>query len=245
MPILNDGSTCEVPESTCVTISDVLNYPSCCDVVGNICCSNEAIQKQLTLAIEQIRVVTGTYWCPIQECRLFNGSGENKLFFTPKSNDPLQSMTSVTIKGCDCPDEIITPTNFDNWLEFGCDDSCSGGIFPCGTANIEVCGSWGHIMPAAIEKAVIYLTLEWSQPGILGLSTTNGLADTVTWDDFSIKYNTGDSAGFNEFSTGYPEIDQLITPYIPTQSQIGFSLIGDNDCEPKCCGKLCKGKCTC
>ena len=106
MTILNDGAACELPPESCITISDVLTYPQCC--TSDLCCSSEVLTANLGKAIEVVEALAQIKICPYTECKVFDGSGDCKLYFTPNTSDKLLSLTSVTSVGCvtDCP--VIT-----------------------------------------------------------------------------------------------------------------------------------------
>jgi len=212
--------------SCCIQVSEVTNFKINGCSVGNVLCNSaEEIQAQLCESFEYIEKITQTSWCPYDECKQFSGSGSYKLFFTPVTTDRLLSITSVNFNNCcdsSCKCEG-TPTNYGTNVEYLC-----GEYFPCGRNNIQICGKWGEELPLNIRKAIILLTLERLQPGITGNEQNTGSVQSVTWSDFAITYDTGNTVeGLTEFAF----INRLIMPFIPTGSQISISAIGDD-----CCG---------
>jgi len=118
--------------------------------------------------------------------------------------------------------------NLGNRLELECDE-----CFPCG--KIEICGTWAsyEIIPENIKEAIILLTLEKAQPGVTGLSGSQGAVESVEWDDFKIDYNNSQIYSDVD-TTGFFEIDRLLNN-IPTSDQIKFSIIENT--QSKCCKK--------
>lgn len=242
MVILCDGA--EIPTNpldTCVSVDTVLDYPTCCSEISSLSCSNAAVQKQLDITVEQIEAITGTQFCPRQACYNFSGDGTKELFFNSRTMDSMVSLTSVVQTDSDGSTTTLTPTAYENVLRF---DNTVNTVFECGKNNIKVCARWGEAMPAAVEKVIVYMTLESLQPGILGLTRNDGLMDTISWEDVSLKYNTSGSSEFNPYSTGFLELDQLLFPHIPTSSSIGFGLVGDSDCDPRDCDPFNKRNCS-
>jgi hypothetical protein len=208
----------------------------CCDLVSDICCDDTTLEMELCLTVEYISALTNTNWCPKQDCKIFDGTGDCKLFFNKRTSEPLQAYDTITIVDCNgCMEYMEDVVNCKHWLE----TKCLEDEFPCGSNNIYVCGWWGHDMPSNIRKAIFMLTLERVQPGITGYAASS-TASQVSWDDFSISYEKYELSG-SPYSTGYLEIDRLIAPFIPSESEIGFFVI-DNKC-PQC--KICKEQCTC
>ncbi len=229
------------PSENCVSVETVLGYPTCCSEISNLSCSAAAVQKQLDITIEQIEAITATQFCPRSACYNFSGDGSKELFFNSRTMDNMVSLTSVVQTNYDGSTSTLTPTAYENVLRF---EKTVDTVFECGDKNIAVCGKWGEPMPAAVEKVIVYMTLENLQPGILGLSRSDGLLDTITWEDVSLKYNTSGTSEFNPFSTGFFELDQLLMPHVPTSSSIGFGLVGDNDCDQRCCDPFNKRNCS-
>jgi hypothetical protein len=229
------------PSENCVSVNTVLGYPTCCSELSTFSCSTEAVQKQLDIVIEQIEAITNTQFCPRSECYIFDGDGSKELFYNSRTMDSMVSLTSVAQTNKDGSTTTLTPTAFENVLRF---PETSDSYFECGKNNITVCAKWGEPMPAAVEKVIVYMTLESLEPGILGLSRSDGLMDTITWEDVSLKYNTSGSSEFNPYSTGFFELDQLLFPHIPTSSSIGFGLVGDNDCDSRKCDPFNKRNCS-
>lgn len=219
---------------SCLTPEDLFNYPRCCNLTNQICCPHEGIQEALDCSIELISRVLGQDFCPVEECRLFDGTGSCKLYM----NCELSELHSVTVKGCEesceckkCEGKPELPCVSGSILEYTCK-----GDFPCGTKNIEVCGIWGSPMPAGIKKAIIFLAMETISPGVLGLNACNGVS-SITWDDFSIRYTDNNNSAF---TTGFLEIDQLLTPYINSDSQLFMGTTSDCACNKDDC-KKCGG----
>ena len=229
------------PSENCISVDTVLGYPTCCSEISNLSCSTAAIQKQLDISIEQIEAITGTQFCPRSACYNFSGDGSKELFFNSRTMDNMVSLTSVVQTNDDGTTTTLTPTAYENVLRL---DPNNSEVFECGKKNIAVCAKWGEAMPAAVEKVIVYMTLENLQPGILGLSRNDGLLETISWEDVSLKYNTSGSSEFNPYSTGFFELDQLLFPHVPTSSSIGFGLVGDSDCDPRDCDPFNKRNCS-
>tara|TARA_R110002167_G_scaffold89203_1_gene240658 strand:- start:35589 stop:36320 length:732 start_codon:yes stop_codon:yes gene_type:complete len=221
-----------IPTEHCVTAATLLAYPTCCSEASQLVCSEAAIQKQLDISIQQVEAITNTQFCPKAACYIFSGDGTKELLFNSQTMENMTSLTSVVQDNGDGTTTALTPTVYENSLRFS---KTSSSVFTCGKNNITVCAQWGEQMPAAVEKVIVYMTLESLQPGILGLSRSDGLMDTITWEDVSLKYNTSGSSQFDPFSTGFFELDQLLFPHVPTSSKIGFGLVGDSDCESRSC----------
>lgn len=233
--------------SDCITPDDVLSFPACCNIADQICCPYEVIENEICCAIDLIEQITCTKICPYEDCKVFNGTGNCKLYFTPVTSEKLIELHSIEENFCDdscgCSCSGLgdqEPENCDNWLEYRCD-----GYFPCGSKNIQICGIWGSFteIPPVLKKIAIQMTLESIQPGITGIETSQGMIDSVTWDDFSINYNTAD-VDVNVPSTGITSIDRQLRSFIPTSSQIKFAVIED-DCGD--CRNInnYKGHCKC
>ena len=239
MTIINDGAACDLPPPyACISIDDVLTYPSCCSFIEGLCCNSTVLENNIIKAIELIEAVSQLSICPYDECKRFDGHGDCKLYFTPETSDKLIELITVKYSSCHPCQTVptIDPENFGTWLEY-CDN-----IFPCGSNNIEICGHWGSFttIPENIKKAVVYLTLELSQPGITGIVSSSGTVDSVTWDDFSITYNTS-GIDLTEITTGFAEIDRMVMAFVPTRSRIKMSII-DKKCKD-CCTRHNKQGC--
>jgi hypothetical protein len=227
---LNDAVVCD---SICINYQDVLDYATCSNIVDQLCCSQSVIEQHIDMAIELVEEITGIKLCPYIDCKKFDGDGSKLLYFNPVTTHRLLSLTEVTLDGC-CENQGLTtseiPQNFSNWLEYKC-----AYTFPCGSKNIQVCGSWGtwEEMPKGLKEAVITLVLERVQPGITGIESSQGMAESVKWDDFSITYNTPDLYS-GEPTTGYLSIDRILKSYIPTKSQIKFA-VPERQCPKGTC----------
>ena len=215
--------------SNCVTTDCVLEYPvNGCPAGDILCIPHEAMATNLLEACEIINQFACFPICPEQECRKFSGNGSCILTFSQK----LSEMTSIETIGCDdCDLDLEDIRVCDNSIEL-----CEG-TFPCGHQNIQICGIWGEgELNPLIKKAIILLTLELSQPGLVGLQSSQGLVDSVTWDDFSVNYNTAD-IDVSIPTTGYPAIDRLVNLVRPTNSTISVYAVGGNcGLHSNCCG---------
>lgn len=215
---------------SCITPEDLFNYPTCCNYVEQICCSYEAIQEALNCNCDLIFNLIGRNYCPTAECKVFDGTGSCKLYL----GEELQSLESVEVLKCDtctldcgCEEEEL-PCVSGNLLEYRCK-----GTFPCGTKNIKVCGTWGETLPGPVKKAIIWLTMEEICPGVLGLTSSNGV-DSVQWSDFSIKYTSQEPS---MFTTGYVKIDQLISQFVNPSDQLYMGATSDCSCYKIDCQK--------
>lgn len=218
----------------CITPDDLFNYPRCCNLTNQICCSHEGIQEALDCAYEKVSVLLCQEFCPYEGCKTFDGTGSCKLFI----NCQMQEVTSVEIVSCeeDCECVCKNPCDKDpelpcisgSILEYQCE-----GEFPCGTKNIKVCGTWGSEMPPTVKKAIIWLAMEDISPGIMGLGKCDNVK-SVTWEDYSITYTNGESS---DFTTGYREIDQMLIPYINQEALIGLGITSSCSCKKDDCKK--------
>ena len=215
----------------CIDYNNIVNHPSCCNF--SICCSQETIEHKLEIAVSIIEGMTGIKICPYTECKKFNYDRNNRVYFTPKTSHTLVAIDSIThIEGT--TETVITEyTNQGNWLELTCKS-----FYKCG--QIEVCGDWSSyaVLPPSIKEAVVLLTLELSQPGITGMSGSQGAVNRVEWDDFKIEYNQNQIYN-NLNTTGFFEIDRLLTN-VPTTDVIKFAVIGGK--KDTCCKDSC-GQC--
>ena len=216
----------------CLDKDDFLNLKVNCRPV-DICCPCEEIEHQLEIAHDFVECFTGTRWCPEPRCEVIDGSGTNRLFLNRVTSDPLISITQISEVGCNTGCGYLGEiTNCRNWLEMNC-----GGIFPCGSKNIEVCGIWGDEMPAAIRQVILMLTLEALAPGTSGLSSIDNVK-SATWEDF--RYSAFDrDLTENGLSTGFFELDQMLNPYISTVANVGISIVPqDENCAMRYCGQV-------
>jgi len=223
----------------CVTPEDLLGFRVGCQPV-NICCPESEIELNLEIAYELIKAITNTEWCPQEACLRFDGTGGPRLHFNHVTTSNLVTIDTITDLSC-CGSEheldITDLVNHGTWLEFPCD-----GCFPCGNKNIEICGTWGRPMPAGIKKAIIMLALEGIEPGSSGLSNPNGIRN-ATWEDFRISYSIEERPR-GVLTTGFQEIDDLLTIYTPTSSLVNFVAVPENqDCQPKQCGMVSRKRC--
>lgn len=218
----------------CVTPADVIDFRIGCQPI-DLCCPEEVIQENLDIAYEVVSVITGQDWCPEESCKLFDGSGTNKLFFNPVTTIPLLSITEITeIACCSSNTNFDAVQNFGKWVQFPCE-----GCFPCGNKNIQICGLWGKTMPAGIKRAIILLALEITSPGIAGLYTPNGV-QSATWEDFRIAYSIEERPR-GTMTTGFQEIDDLLAMYTNTSNDIHFVVVPqDENCMPRNCGIVSK-----
>lgn len=239
IPSSDSGSPAGSP-LVCVTKDDLLAYRVGCNLV-DVCCPCDEINLQLEIAYSMVSIITGTEWCPQESCVRFNGSGSDILYFPPMTSENLSAITTVKDLSC-CTDAITYDNsdliNFGHWVQIN--EACSGtttcsSIFPCGDNNIEVCGSWGKTMPAAIKRAIIMLALEGIEPGLSGLANPNGVR-SATWEDFRISYSVEERPR-GLMTTGYQEIDDLLVLYTNTIKDIGFSIVPESSvCLPRDCG---------
>jgi len=217
-----------------MSVDDVLNYPVCCSLANQICCPGgvEVMQEQVDCACEDIMILLGQDYCPKEECRYFDGSGHCKLFL----GCDIQEIDSIEFISCEdtceckdpCKDEEM-PCISGSVLEYRCQ-----GEFPCGTKNIKICGTWGTKMPAKVKKAIVWLSMEYITPGIMGLDQCPN-ATTITWDDFSISRQVREGVDNTGYSTGYPSIDDMIRPYINPESQLFMGTTSNCDCHKSNC----------
>lgn len=217
----------------CLDPDDLRQFKVDCQPI-EICCSDDEIQNALDMALEIANRFTGQQFCPITDCRIFSGTGSDKLFLTGETSLPLANLESVTIIGSGAEldvSEIRNHAHFIEWVR----------CFPCGRNNIRVCGEWGKELPVGVRHAVLLLALEMLQPGNAGLANPGGVT-RADWEDFSISYRVDET--FNELrpTTGFREIDNLLLNYMNTAAVVGVHVVPDNDrCIPKNCGKITRG----
>jgi len=229
----------------CVTYEDVINYIINGTAAGDLICATQAeVEAKLLLAISHIEAVTSTIFCPFTGCLKIKATGTKEIFFNLENISLLElaSNNPIIYAGCDANDSYCLPKTVDNhgdWIE-----SCDG-CFPC--AELSICGTWGNYaeMPPMVKEVIILLTLEYLSPGIGNIQSNRQLVDSITWSDFSLNYRTTD-VDFAALSTGYPYLDQMLQPYIPTKTQISMFAIGDDEgCTCRSCGKIVKGSGSC
>lgn len=224
----------------CISVEDVVDFRVNCEPV-NICCPAEVIQENLDIAYEIVGIITGQDWCPETSCKLFNGTGIDKLFFQHATTLPLMELESIEDLSC-CGHGVTFDlekiNNFGHYIQIACDT-----YFPCGERNIRICGLWGKELPASIRKAIIMMTLELIQPGSSGLHNPNGVR-SATWEDFRISYSIEERPR-GVFSTGFQELDDLLALHTNTLNDIHFIIVPENEnCAPRDCGMV-KPKLTC
>ena len=233
MTVLNDGTI--IPASHCFSVADMLIYPSCAPFTEGLCCANDTIQNNIDRAVELVERITGMTLCPHEGCKEFSGNGDSILFFNPKTTEKLVTVTSVTTTDCSAcsfSNPTTTPTNYGTKLEF-CD--CSD-TFPIGHNNIKVCGQWAtyDTIPDNMYYIIYTLALEFSEPGITGLTSEDGYLKKVEWDDFKIEYNNSD-IHLTGLTTGYSKIDRMIEALVPTRNKVKFGTIQGNNKNTKYC----------
>lgn len=218
------NSTC------CITSDEVTEYKSVWTDL--ICATTEEIDSTVCNVVEFINLYTNRDFCPVEECRVFDGTGTNYLRF----RDYLNSFTSISYESC--TNEIFPtedPAAYNHYLHFDCCEF----TFPKGHKNVTVCGAWGEPLPANVKEAAILMTIEKINPGLTGMTSSVGKVSSVDWSDFNIKYSESKD-GANMRTTGYIEIDRLLDMYINTDAQIGFcstSEFEDDECscrKPNC-----------
>lgn len=242
MTVLNDGTI--IPASHCFSIENMLIYPSCTPFIDGLCCNNTVIQNNIDRAVELVEAITGMTLCSHSDCKLFSGNGDSILFFNPKTSQKLVSVTSVTTtecSSCSFSDVNTIPTNYGTKLEF-CD--CAN-TFPIGKNNIKVCGSWSTFdaIPDNLFYIIYTLALEFSEPGITGLNSSEGYIKKVEWDDFKIEYNSSD-IHLTGLTTGYSKLDRMIEALIPTRNKVKFGTIQGNNKNTKYCSTHNTKGCT-
>ena len=228
-------------DAPCVTYEDVINYNINGTIAGDLICATQAeVEAKLLLAISHIEAVTSTIFCPFTGCLQVKATGTKEIFFNLDNISLLELAADnpIIYTGCDVNTSCCNlPTSVDNhgdWIE-----SCDG-CFPC--AELSICGTWGNYaeMPPMVKEVIILLTLEYLSPGIGNIQSNKLLVDSITWSDFSLNYRTTD-VDFASLSTGYPYLDQMLQPYIPTKTQISMFAIGDDEgCTCRRCGKIVK-----
>jgi len=221
----------------CVTVDDVKNDPACCPT--KICCPDEVIEQQIEYVIAKLEYLTCTKWCPEEECRTFQGTGQDTLYF---GNQNLISLISIESQGCcqgcssncKCNCNQIEPelNNDGNSISYKCCDS----YFPCG--DITVCGIWGQGLDPIIKNAIIKLTMERVNPGSTGMQCNQGNVKSEAWTDYTVTY--GDSNEDSRFwTTGFNEIDLDLQILLPTSATMDIIQLNKNcgNCSPVTCNK--------
>jgi len=234
MPINpSSGSGSPASGSTCVTVDDILDSPVNCES-AKICCTNEILQENLSVAQELVQCFTEYDLCPLESCIKVMSTGNEKLFLTVESKQPIVSLTSVTIVKTGV---VLDVESKGEWIIL-----TDGGCFPCG--ELEVCGIFGlSPMPAAIIRAIKILTLELSAPGITGLVKPFGVS-RAGWDDFSISYRADEAAETFGRTTGIREVDNILANYINQRGM--FQVIqGKTNCPGPNCTPTCGTNCGC
>jgi len=209
-----------------ITPDDLRSYKVNCQPVDFGACSDEDLAGAIAEAQSIIELITGKNFCVYDEDKVFDGMGKNKLFFYPVTCDPLVSVDSVTATCGTASEEITGYIVKPHYLEL-C-DSCTTTICctPCGTCwpagcdNITISGSWGQELPPLLRKALILLSIKTLNPGALcGQCSTGAIASprisSIEWPDLKIRFQEESRADFFKgFSTGIPEVDQILDQYI-------------------------------
>jgi hypothetical protein len=198
----------------------IYEYKSCQGF--NLCCPEEVLLSKISLAISIIEGITGVRLCPYSDCKSFQvNSGEKIIFYNPNTSNKLLEVQSVSMSSCDENFELHDFIAEKDRIKMKC-----GSCFPCG--ELKICGLWGDFeqLPQYFREAVYLLALEKAQPGVTGLSASQGLVDKIEWPDFKLTYNNSIINTPDIQTTGYYEIDRLIS-VIPTSAQIKFSVVGD------------------
>lgn len=206
-----------------ITSTEVKAFKVNGSVIDLVVYTDAEIDTEIALAEEIIESLTCDYFYPNSLTAFIDGNGLMELYFFPAVPAKCVSLTSVEEVDDDGVTVLDTYTENDDFkrydyflkmirssdqrprLRFG-----SGGRFPKGEKNIKVVGIFGRTStPEAIKRAAMLLVLERLKAGSTGMSS--GDVTQAMWPDFQITFRGGD-AGTS--SSGFPEIDRLIAPYI-------------------------------
>jgi len=213
----------------CLLASDLLDYLSC-DAQA-LCCSEAYIQVKLDVALDLVNRMTGQDYCPDTECVTVRGSNDPVLFLFPITTKPLTSLTSVKIRKCssDCDDWETIDTDYievsKRYIRY-CND-----CFP--KREVQVCGTFGEVMPAGYKDIVFTLAKEYIQPGSSGLRPSRLTRED--FEDTSQSYQQDYTLLNLRISTGFTELDERIQAYINPFHQVGFNIVNctNDDCEDR------------
>jgi hypothetical protein len=183
------------------------------------------IDVDIGLAEDFIERITNNIFYSKTETNQFDGNGLHKLFFFPSIVYPVISITSVKDVDIDGTvlDTLVENQDFityPHYLEVSLafpEDSprrriSQGGNWPKGQKNIHVEGTWGRsVLPPAIKRATILLTLERLKPQSTGMVPKD--IKQAVWPDFTVTFR-GREEDLVGQSTGYNLIDRLLEPYL-------------------------------
>jgi len=185
------------------------------------------IQAALDEAEEMIERLLGDWFYAKAVTQLIDGNGLYELYFFPEIPAKCLSLTSIKEVDVDGSTVLFTYTENDDFTKYdhyirmfhlaqGYESprvrSFQGGRWPRGERNIQIVGSFGWTTtPAAIVKATKYLALESLLPGSTNLASQD--TSQASWPDFTVTFR-GDSGRDGVYTTGYPEVDRWIQPYL-------------------------------
>jgi len=210
-----------------ITVSDLRAEGVSADVYINDMC-----QAAIDLTSEYVERLTLKYFEPRTETRTFDGNGSETL----PLDMPIISLTKVEWQQFGNSALVEQPlTEFKAYNRIPTDqyypkiaifrsnswdiESRYFGVFPKGTLNIAVTGSWGWVnaageTPEMIKKAVKILSVAWLDQvgggGLLSVLRSYGITEEKT-DRHSYKLSDAMSSGN---LTGIPIVDMLLKPYM-------------------------------
>ncbi len=213
--------------SNYVTIAELKACKIGGEIVDLSMFTDAEIQAALDEAEAMIEYLLGDWFYPKSVTQLIDGNGEYELYFFPLIPARCISLTSVLEVDVDGSTVLTTYTEDEDFKLYthyirmfhlsGDIDSprvqiFRGGRWPRGEQNIQVIGSFGWAdAPPMIIKATKYLALESLLPG--STNTARQDVSQASWPDFTITFR-GDTGQGGAFTTGYPEIDRWLQPYL-------------------------------
>lgn len=209
---------------SCVSYEDVVEYLNTCNAI-EICATQGKIEENLELAQEFLEGLLASRLCPYSECKQFLGDDSCYIFWHFRDSDPLIEAVTVSLNDVELEEDTFELAEHSIKLldkKIKCTDT------------VDICGVWGVPVSKSLKRAIILLALEYTQPGISGMQATDTGVDRVTWSDFSIEYSNSEPG----HSTGFREVDRLLSAAMPSLKSINFTTIG-NSCR-KCQKSVCR-----
>jgi hypothetical protein len=187
--------------------------------------SDDNISAFIDQAEELIEKVTSNKFYTEAATRYFDGNGKRRLFFQPVTSLRLQSITSCNI--VDPTDNDTVHTTLTENTEYFLDPQgyyvelplylqeqartwLGYGVWPEGTRNVKIVGTWGETsVPESIKWAAALLVARRIDPDFSGLDDATKTSEK--WSDYSVTYAKPRSTGSG--FTGVRQVDEILRLY--------------------------------